>query len=403
MEPIKADARGALGAEVRPAEQSADVPAVSRKYLQRTLATRPQDICREMPPPKPTVVPALPEQASQTSPAKPPDIPGVVHQVSNRDHTRAHLLLYVNGVNTTEAEAAQALARINAALGATETKVVYNPREGGLKAGAKVAGSIFSARLVATAEPECCQSLIDHFTRTLEDPGRRATVVCHSHGSAVVAAALAKLYDQHHKEGRGDMWRANSERLTCFFIAPTVSRVVPGPQTLGIVHARDPVRAVDKSANGVAIAKALVGWRPAEKVPLVTFIPPGQTLGDQVFNPAQVHSALDVMFGTTDLYIELLGRQRSDTREGQGAALAEGLLQSIRDGALSDRLHTDLIVKGCELFGQSFSRKFLELSRAAAPRGASPANDGTVVTEIGNFDIPEPIVARLRRSAQGQR
>lgn len=402
MEPIKADARGVSAAEVRPAEPGADFPAVSRRNLQRDLATRPQDICREMPRPKPTAAPALPEQVSQTSPAKPPDAPGVVHQVSNRDHTRAHLLLYVNGVNTTEAEAAQALARINAALGATATKVVYNPREGGLKASAKVAGSIFSTRLVATAEPECCQSLIDHFTETLGDPGRRVTVVCHSHGSAVVAAALAKLYDQHQKQGRGDVWKANSERLTCFFIAPTVSRVVPGPQTLGIVHARDPVRAVDKSANGMAIVKALVGWRPADKVPLVTFIPPGQTLGDQVFNPSQVHSALDVMFGTSDLYIELLGRQRSDTREGQGAALAEGLFQSIRDGALSDRLHTDLIVKGCELYGQSFSSKFLDLSRAAAQLTVPSENDGALHC-VGNFEIPAPVLQRLRRSAQGQR
>jgi hypothetical protein len=402
MEPITVDAQRASDAEVRPAEPRADLPAVSRKYLQRGFAEGSRQICRDMLRPKPTPVPALPEQVSNTPQPKPPDIPGVPHQVSNRDHATQHLLLYVNGVNTTEAEAAQALDRINAALGATATKVVYNPREGGFKASAKVAGSILSTRLVASAEQECCQALIDHFNETLADPRRRTTVVCHSHGGAVVAAALARLHDQHQKEGRGDVWKANSERLTCFFIAPTVSRIVPGPQTLGIVHARDPVRAVDTSANGVAVVKGWMGWRPAVKVPLFTYIPPGQTVTDQVVNPTQMHAALDVMLVTPELYIELLSRSGRGRGEEPGPALAHGLVQSIRGGALSDRLHTNLIVMGCELYGQGFSKKFLELSRTAAQRGEPPGNE-QVVHGIGNFDIPDAVLKRLRRSAQGQR
>ena len=291
--------------------------------------------------------------------------------VSNLPETALRRLIYINGIRTSEEHALQAAHVVRAQLGIepSELKVLYNtPENFGLSA-LKIVGGILSHDLGHAAESRCVRALMRQIIDTIRDPNVRLTIVAHSQGTRVIGNALNQVFDLYASTEAGrSLWLRESSRIEVILYAPIAATLPPGPRAVGLIHPLDlPTRALGGVQLAVSSGQHLTRWRESQSVRTIVINIDGITLKGLLARPLEVHSTTTLMQGAVDFNLRILAAD-PDTGKMNGATYASNLCESIAHGYRPDSLHYALITKGCEEFGASFAKPFLQrLSSSDTP------------------------------------
>jgi hypothetical protein len=316
------------------------------------------------------------------------------YAISNRPEGCSYEVIYVNGIRTSQkdAQTSAMVARRHLGVAECEAKLLYNPPENLGAAALRISGGLVSSRLGAYAEPLCVQELEQSIEDAIVSGNKRLIIVGHSHGTIIIQNALGRVYDRWNDDPvAARRWLQASRNVELILYAPLVSNVVPGPRTCGLVHSFDlPARGLGGLQTAVATAKHRAGWRESQKIETVVFTPQGMDYRGLLVDPQQVHSSIDLILADREFNYRLLSTDPL-TKSPNPVVFAVKLADSIREGRRSDPLHRDLIIKGCEHYGPSFSRPFMSNFEPSADADAC---------YLGKFVIEGGLFERVRASQE---
>jgi len=369
-------------AEVRPAEPSTVPSAIRNRPTNISELHSATFQMRDAPGAKPS------QREATTNPQQ------SAHAISNRPEGCSYEVIYVNGIRTSqqEAQTSAMAARRHLGVAECEAKLLYNPPENLGAAALRISGGLVSSRLGAYAEPSCVHELEQIIEDAIASGKKRLIIVGHSHGTIIIQNALDRVYDRWNDDPvAARQWLNASRNMEIIFYAPLVSNVVPGPRTCGLVHSLDlPARGLGGLQTAVASAKHHVGWRQSQKIETIVFTPQVMDYPGLLVDPQQVHSSIDLILADREFNYRLLSTDPL-TKSSDPVIFAVKLADSIREGRRSDILHRDLIIKGCELYGPSFSRPFMSNFESSRDSGAC---------YLGKFVIEGGLLERVRASQE---
>lgn len=285
-------------------------------------------------------------------------------QISNRPANATYKVLYVNGIHTSESDAARSAGLVRSSLGVEddECSVVYNRQEHGFKSGLKIIGATLSTKLGEKAESECVRELEQVIADTLYTPGSRLTIVGHSQGSLVIHNAFDKVFDEYKQfPETSSVWDEAAPRIEVILYAPLIRTLAPGPQAVALLNSLDlPARGLGIAQRAVASSKHYLGYRPQQAIRTIFYQPDTNDLTNLFFNPKLVHESFQLILDNPEFNFRLLSEDPR-THSPSAGIFSKNLFTSIRDGRRADILHYELIRMGCDTFGSGFARPFVSM------------------------------------------
>lgn len=316
------------------------------------------------------------------------------YEVSNRPEHCSYQVVYVNGIRTSErdARASAMTARRHLGVAECEATLLYNPPENMGAAALRISGGLVSSRLGAYAEPSCVQDLERIIQDALTSGNKRLIIVGHSHGTVIIQNAFDRVYDRWNTDPAATrQWLQASRNMEVILYAPLVATIAPGPRAVGLVHTLDlPARGLGGLHTAIASTKHYTGWRESQNVETVVFTPQGIDYRGLLSDPRQVHSSIELILADREFNFRLLSTDPLSKRSNP-VIFATKLADSIREGRRSDNLHRDLIIKGCDLYGQNFCWPFMSNFDVAEDSNAC---------HLGKFTIDGKLLDRVRASRE---
>lgn len=278
-------------------------------------------------------------------------------------NTRRKLtVIFINGMNTSQLEAARACSFVAANLGIerNRVKLLYNSSEDDTVAGLlKVSGGMVSRRVGGRLERECIKVLCRQVENVVRSNSDRLLVVGHSQGSLIFQNATDTCYDRYSTNPSSRrLWNDGAKRIEAIFYAPIIRHAVPGLRVFGFMNESDCAGRTASCISGIGSSgKSFLGWRPYEPIDMVVS-PSSSNLLSTVCDPLSGHNWLSLV--VQDAKFNMLYLCTGSDGRHDPVLLANRLAHSIRHGLRPERVHKEVMKLAVNRFHSSFARPFLK-------------------------------------------